>query len=679
RDAQAKDYYIVWAPDWVKVAPADFARLGTAVRLSEYEILVGLERGLGPGDLRAVEHRIELIELEPVTPVDWRYDGEEPPTKKDPRIEAAINTISAAEYAGYIKQLQDFKTRSTGTPGCDAARDYIRGFFLSQNLSASLFPFRFGRLDTFYYPEKGYIIVDLNDTVPQRSRDYGVTWQEVPVRGVDRVARSYWLDGDIGFVTGYDGNLAKTFNGGATWEVLRFGTSAEEEYRTSCLYFPSTDVGWVGGNVNRDNKFVRTFLKETEDGGRTWTGQKPTEGLYPRAMSFYDPRRGWVSGPGGVFYTGDGGTTWRQTSLPWAASDLAATGPKAAWAALGYIGLWHTTDGVKWAEVNTGFEGDIDIVEFPAARRGYAAGDNLLKTSDGGRTWRKIRNAPPLPLTSLAFADEENGAVESSHRIYRTDDGGASFVDITDNIDFEAENVIGERRGGEAADEIVIIGGHFDSNARGCRLYEAPGADDNASGTACAMAAARAFRNMSFKRTVRYIAFGAEESGLIGSRAYAEHCAQKGEKIIAVLNADMVCYDEERGVRDDYVIAYDRYDWLFDYVKTVGGFYGQDLIYEAGTSGSDQYSFWWVGYAAIGAIEGSLGPGGHQSYPFYHTTEDTLDKLHPALGVRFVRDYAAMLAHLAGVGDYLFEPEPPGKAVTPFSRPFAVYPNPYSF
>ncbi|MEE9457789.1 MAG: hypothetical protein V3W11_11650, partial [bacterium] len=141
RDAQAKDYYIVWAPAWVGLAPQAFERLGTAVRLSEYEILVGLERSLGPGALRAVEHRIELIKLEAVTPVDWRYDGEEPPTKKDPRIEGAINTITEAEYAGYIKQLQDFKTRCMDTSGSDAARDYIRGFFAAQNLKAYLFPF----------------------------------------------------------------------------------------------------------------------------------------------------------------------------------------------------------------------------------------------------------------------------------------------------------------------------------------------------------------------------------------------------------------------------------------------------------------------------------------------------------------------------------------------------------
>ncbi len=100
RDAQLKDYYIVWAPDWVKVAPADFAHLGPAVRLSEYEILVGLERGLGPGALRAVEHRIELAKLQPVTPVDWRHDGEAPPKRKSRAVEAAVNTVTADEYAG---------------------------------------------------------------------------------------------------------------------------------------------------------------------------------------------------------------------------------------------------------------------------------------------------------------------------------------------------------------------------------------------------------------------------------------------------------------------------------------------------------------------------------------------------------------------------------------------------
>jgi hypothetical protein len=84
RDADARDYYIVRAPEWVGVTPEDFAPLGTAVRLSDYEILVGLERGLGAGAVRAVEHRVELRKLAPVTPIDFKTDAEEPPTEKDP-------------------------------------------------------------------------------------------------------------------------------------------------------------------------------------------------------------------------------------------------------------------------------------------------------------------------------------------------------------------------------------------------------------------------------------------------------------------------------------------------------------------------------------------------------------------------------------------------------------------
>jgi hypothetical protein len=81
----------------------------------------------------------------------------------------------------------------------------------------------------------------------------------------------------------------------------------------------------------------------------------------------------------------------------------------------------------------------------------------------------------------------------------------------------------------------------------------------------------------------------------------------------------------------------------------------------------------------MGVIEGEKGVGGGTDNPYYHTSEDTLDKLHPELGVRFVRDYAATLAHLAGVGPYFFEPAPPGTAAVPFVRPFAVYPNPYCY
>ncbi|MEE9456611.1 MAG: M20/M25/M40 family metallo-hydrolase, partial [bacterium] len=689
RDAQAKDYYIVWAPDWVKVAPADFARLGTAVRLSEYEILVGLERGLGPGALRAVNHRIELIKLEPVTPVDWRYDGEAPPTKKDPWIEGAINTITAEEYAAYIKQLQDFRTRCTDTSGCDAARDYIRNFFASQNLKGYLFPFECIIFSGAYYAAPpGKIFITTGFGTFKRTVDAGRAWDAIWANGTDYIKAACWLDGERGFFVGNNNKIAKTVDGGDTWEVRPVDN--RYRYYMEEVYFVNADTGWVAGAASAGrNQPSRPLVKKTTDGGATWVDHTIGEDYVVRQFEFFDARRGWAMGSykatreQTIYYTDDGGATWRKCALPnprIPLTDIGAVAPRGAWASYGTEYLLRTTDGINWEYLKTGVPGSYKQLEFPDSAHGYAAGSKLIKTTDGGATWHEVTTAPAGPYDFMSFADKDHGVLvgKQADEIYRTADGGLTFHEISGSMDVAAENVIGERLGCERPDEIVIIGGHFDA-ASDQEPSLVPGAEDNASGTACAMAAARAFRNMSFKRTVRYIAFGAEEMGLIGSKAYAERCAQKGEKIVAVLNADMICYDEEGGARDDYTITYGHSDWLFDYVKGIGELYSNRLIYEAGQSASDHRSFWSVGYDAIGGREGGIGAGEGFDYPYYHTAEDTLDKLHPGLGVRFVRDYAAMLAHLAGVGDYCFEPEPPGKAVTPFARPFAVYPNPYCY
>ncbi|HUV87559.1 MAG TPA: M20/M25/M40 family metallo-hydrolase, partial [bacterium] len=682
RDAQAKDYYIVWAPEWVNVKAEAFAHLGTSVRLSENEILVGLERGLGPGALRAVEHRIELIKLAPVTPVDWRVDAEAPPTKKDRRIEAAINSITAEEYAGYILKLQNFKTRHNDSPGFDCARDYLRNFFALQNLDGSLFGFQCGWLSRLHYPDAtGAMYADSTMDPIKRSRDHGATWDTISPVGVDRNVCSFWLDGGTGFVAGIRGVLVKTTNGGVTWETHAFTkTPGEyEEYRVTDIYFVTPETGWIGGQFRSGTPptWERSFFMKTEDGGRSWVDQRPAPLFYPEFISFFDERHGWASGYGGTYYTNNGGETWRTVNPGREVTDIAATGPTEAWATNGSNELLRTVDGVTWETADPRIQGDFSCLEFPDEKHGYAAGSKLIATNNGGASWREVSSAPAGQVDYLAFPGRHRGLLAISREIYRTDDGGATFADITENVEFEAENVIGERRGCEVPDEIVIICGHFDSTAKYDSIWNAPGAEDNGSGAACVMAAARAFRNTSFERTVRFIAFGGEEAGCLGSEAYASDCAAKGEKIIAVLNADMVSYDEEGGARDDYVAGGN--DWLFDYLNGVGALYGNNLIYESGGCGSDHLSFWEVGYAALGVSEGSKGPGGSIDYPYYHTTEDTLDKIQPEFGARCARDLAATLAHLAGVAGTFPDPPPPETLVAKFTRPFAVYPNPYCY
>lgn len=97
-------------------------------------------------------------------------------------------------------------------------------------------------------------------------------------------------------------------------------------------------------------------------------------------------------------------------------------------------------------------------------------------------------------------------------------------------VEQPSQNVIGEKVGGE---RVIIVGGHYDTVAG------APGANDNASGTATVLALARYLAQRQPPVTLRFITFGSEEAGLVGSRAYVQALSDADKKrIIAVLNLD---------------------------------------------------------------------------------------------------------------------------------------------
>ncbi|MCX5670845.1 MAG: M28 family peptidase [Planctomycetota bacterium] len=93
-------------------------------------------------------------------------------------------------------------------------------------------------------------------------------------------------------------------------------------------------------------------------------------------------------------------------------------------------------------------------------------------------------------------------------------------------------NVIGEKSGTDFADEIVVICAHYDSH------WRIPGAADNAGGTAVMMELARVLAGRPSKRTLRFIAFAAEETGLCGSICYANLLARKARRDKKVASFD---------------------------------------------------------------------------------------------------------------------------------------------
>ena len=119
-----------------------------------------------------------------------------------------------------------------------------------------------------------------------------------------------------------------------------------------------------------------------------------------------------------------------------------------------------------------------------------------------------------------------------------------------DRVETEVKNVIGVLEGeGPLADETIVIGAHYDHVGLGGAGSLAPGskevhngADDNASGTVSLIEMARQFgaRKEKLPRRLVFIAFTAEEMGLIGSARYVKEPVFPLDKTIAMFNMDMV-------------------------------------------------------------------------------------------------------------------------------------------
>src|SRR5262249_15680328 len=97
----------------------------------------------------------------------------------------------------------------------------------------------------------------------------------------------------------------------------------------------------------------------------------------------------------------------------------------------------------------------------------------------------------------------------------------------------QVNNVIAEIRGRERPDEWIIVGAHLDSWDYGT------GAQDNGSGCAMVLEAARAIASLGApRRSIRFALWGGEEQGVLGSSAYVKSHQSEIEKCSAVLNTD---------------------------------------------------------------------------------------------------------------------------------------------
>ncbi len=208
-----------------------------------------------------------------------------------------------------------------------------------------------------------------------------------------------------------------------------------------------------------------------------------------------------------------------------------------------------------------------------------------------------------------------------------------------------SRNIVATLLGKTAPRRVIIVCAHYDSTSPiDYRATLAPGADDNASGTAAVMEIARVLASTSFDYTIKFICFSAEEWGLYGSKHYAQEAKSREEKITGVVNLDMIAYTDQMP-EDLDVFINQASEWLANRNIIMGKLYGPlDILKTINPSmrSSDHAPFWDQGYSAMLGIE-DYSP----KNPYYHKTTDTFDTLNMDFATSVTKIALTVVADLA--------------------------------
>ncbi len=199
----------------------------------------------------------------------------------------------------------------------------------------------------------------------------------------------------------------------------------------------------------------------------------------------------------------------------------------------------------------------------------------------------------------------------------------------------QTANVLATLKGTVNPELVYVVSSHYDSVAIG------PGADDDTSGTAALLEAARLMAGRPQPATIVFASFTGEEAGLLGSREYVRQAVEKKLRIVGALNNDMVGWANDhrldntirysnRGIRDIQHGAAMHFTNLITY----------DALYYKSTDAAAYYE-------AFGDIVGGIGSYPVLGNPHYHQSHDLLDTINHQLVTEVAKTTAATLMLMA--------------------------------
>jgi Peptidase family M28/WD40-like Beta Propeller Repeat len=177
-------------------------------------------------------------------------------------------------------------------------------------------------------------------------------------------------------------------------------------------------------------------------------------------------------------------------------------------------------------------------------------------------------------------------------------------------------NVVATLKGTTNPELVYVISSHYDSVAGG------PGADDNSSGTAALLEAARVLADHPMPATIVFASMTGEESGLLGSREFVRRSFANKLNVVGALNNDMVGWSNNQ--RIDNTIRYSNRD-IRDIQHGAAMLFTNLITYDAlYWKGTDAASY----YDTFGDVVGGIGSYPVLSSPFYHQPSDVLRNIN---------------------------------------------------
>jgi hypothetical protein len=174
-------------------------------------------------------------------------------------------------------------------------------------------------------------------------------------------------------------------------------------------------------------------------------------------------------------------------------------------------------------------------------------------------------------------------------------------------------NIVSIKKGVENPELIYVVSSHYDSVDAG------PGADDDSSGTAALLEAARVLADHPLPATVVFASFTGEEGGLLGSREFVRRAIAAKTHVVGALNNDMVGWTNDG--RLDNTIRYSN-PGIRDIQHGAAMLFTRLITYDARYfKGTDAASL----YAAYGDVIGGIGSYPVLGSPHYHQASDLLE------------------------------------------------------